>query len=220
MSKTNIKCDNCNAFYSLYDKDFVDQEQYELFFHTWNVQINTLLATTPPKAFNCHTEWTFDHKNLENQNKFLFRKCQSWSMRWERWKLLESEMEERERLHWISQQQCTWTHMKDQTCFNEDNGNCPYVNDAVRFIFRWQKFKPAGFIEYCDILWTICHTVTTKGLGCPDHVSQEKNWKCCPSAMVNKRLSALTGNAMQKLKERFIGMFGEMIFINLLTIYW
>ncbi len=37
---TNIKCDNSHhhSFYSVYDKDFVDQEQCGLLFCTWNCQ--------------------------------------------------------------------------------------------------------------------------------------------------------------------------------------
>ncbi len=34
---------------------------------------------------------------------------------------------------------------KDQTGFNKDNSNFPYVNNAVRYIFWLQKFKPTGF---------------------------------------------------------------------------
>ncbi len=39
--------------------------------------------------------------------------------------------------------------------------------------FLGGKSLTAGFDEYNEILGTVCHNVTSKGLGKPDHVRQE-----------------------------------------------
>ncbi len=66
-----------------------------------------------------------------------------------------------------------------------DSSNHPYVNDDVRYIVRWLKFKLAGYNEYSEILGAVWHTVTSKGLGWLDHVSWDHYWNCSLSAVNN-----------------------------------
>ncbi len=90
-----IKCDHSdhNPFYSSYDKDFVDQEQCELIFHTWNLQINMLLETTLLRDMlaeisenNIITLVPREHltvKILKNQKEVFFRKRQLLELEYE-----------------------------------------------------------------------------------------------------------------------------------------
>ncbi len=77
-------------------------------------------------------------------------------------------------------------HEKNHTSFNEESDNNPFVNDSVWFIFRWQKFKPAGFNEYSEVPGTVHRTITSKRLGWPDHIGWAHYWNCGLSTMVNK----------------------------------